>query len=112
MIAARSCLAEQMAILNLRGRNRNSGLIVDHCRRISASGRGSINWNDGDFYARPGIDIAHLQRSANDPNLPPWPAFAGISDSADPLRLDVVFAGGHRQYVEFFCALAEGCEGR
>ncbi len=42
MIAARSCSAEQMAILNLRGRKRNSGLMVDHCRRISANGRGSI----------------------------------------------------------------------
>ena len=62
--------------------------------------------------ARPGIDIAHLQRSENDPSLAPWPAFSGISDSADPLRLDVVFAGGHRQYVEFFCALAEGYAGR
>jgi glucosylglycerol 3-phosphatase len=62
--------------------------------------------------ARPGVDIAHLQRCANDPSLAPWPAFAGISDSADPLRLDVVFAGGHRQYVEFFCALAEGYMGR
>ncbi|MBU2322141.1 MAG: glucosylglycerol 3-phosphatase [Gammaproteobacteria bacterium] len=62
--------------------------------------------------ARPGIDMAHLQCCANDPSLAPWPAFAGISDSADPLRLDVVFCGGHRQYVEFFCALAEGYMGR
>jgi glucosylglycerol 3-phosphatase len=62
--------------------------------------------------ARPGVDIAHLQRCANDPSLAPWPAFSGISDSADPLRLDVVFSGGHRQYVEFFCALAEGYMGR
>ncbi|MNP28714.1 hypothetical protein D3C76_1216980 [compost metagenome] len=43
MIAARSSIAEQMAILNLRGKNRNSGLMVDHWRRISASGRGSSN---------------------------------------------------------------------
>ncbi|MNZ90437.1 hypothetical protein D3C78_1094000 [compost metagenome] len=43
MIAARSCTAEQMAILNLRGRYRNSGLMVDHWRRISARGRGSIS---------------------------------------------------------------------
>ena len=62
--------------------------------------------------ARPGIDLAHLQCCANDPNLAPWPAFAGISDNADPLRLDVVFAGAHGQYVEFFCALAKGYRGR
>ena len=56
---------------------------------------------------RPGIDEAHLQRRACDPNLLPWPAVEGISDAADPLSLDFVFCGGPAQYVSFFCALAE-----
>ncbi|WP_200929716.1 glucosylglycerol 3-phosphatase [Pseudomonas taeanensis] len=56
---------------------------------------------------RPGLDVAHLQRRACDPSLLPWPAAEGISDAADPLRLDVVFCDGHAQYVRFFCALAE-----
>ncbi|MDX1368501.1 glucosylglycerol 3-phosphatase, partial [Pseudomonas sp.] len=61
----------------------------------------------GGYVARPGPDAAHLQRGASDPNLDPWPAVEGISDPADPLRLDVVFTGGHAQYVPFFCTLAE-----
>jgi hypothetical protein len=39
--AARSSMAPVMAILNLRGRNANSGCSVLHWRRISANGRGS-----------------------------------------------------------------------
>jgi len=61
---------------------------------------------------RPGLDAAHLQRRACEPNLEPWPAVEGISDPADPLRLDVVFTGGHAQYVPFFCTLAERYAGR
>jgi glucosylglycerol 3-phosphatase len=61
---------------------------------------------------RPGLDAAHLQRRASEPSLEPWPAAAGISDPADPLRLDVVFTGGHAQYVTFFCSLAERYAGR
>ena len=40
-IAARSSAAPMTAILNLRGRNANSGCSVLHCRRISQYGRGS-----------------------------------------------------------------------
>ncbi len=39
--AARSSRAPVTAILNLRGKNANSGWNVDHCRRISQYGRGS-----------------------------------------------------------------------
>ncbi|MEX6504357.1 glucosylglycerol 3-phosphatase [Pseudomonas zhanjiangensis] len=53
--------------------------------------------------ARPGIDAAQLQCG----ELEPWAAAVGISDPADSLRLDVVFTGGHSQYVAFFCDLAE-----
>ncbi|MFC3609171.1 glucosylglycerol 3-phosphatase [Stutzerimonas tarimensis] len=56
---------------------------------------------------RPGVDAALLQRHADDPAQPPWAALKGISDAEDPLKVDVIFCGGHRQYVEFFCALAE-----
>lgn len=55
---------------------------------------------------RPGIDTALLQRRKTEPALEPWAALAGITDAADPLRLDVIFSGGHQQYVEFFCKLA------
>lgn len=56
---------------------------------------------------RPGVDAELLQRRKTEPTLAPWPALEGISDPADPLRLDVIFSGGHQQYVEFFCELAE-----
>lgn len=56
---------------------------------------------------RPGVDAELLQRRKIEPTLAPWPALEGISDPADPLRLDVIFSGGHQQYVEFFCELAE-----
>lgn len=36
----------------------------------------------------------------------PWTAAEGITDSEDPLQLNVVFPGGHQQYVDFFCRLA------
>ncbi|MBS7457316.1 glucosylglycerol 3-phosphatase [Coralloluteibacterium stylophorae] len=55
---------------------------------------------------RPGVDADLLRRCAERPDLDPWPAFAGISDRDDPLRLDVVFPGGHADYVAFFCELA------
>lgn len=56
---------------------------------------------------RPGLDAVLLQRCAEDPSIQPWPAVQGITDASDPLRLDVVFCGGHEQYVTFFCTLAE-----
>ncbi|MEA5475898.1 glucosylglycerol 3-phosphatase [Synechococcus sp. CCY9201] len=37
---------------------------------------------------------------------PPWEAVEGISDPADPLRLQYLFAGGHRQYTAWFAGLA------
>lgn len=51
---------------------------------------------------RPGVDADYLQAHPSEP----WPALAGITDAEDPLRLNALFAGGPRQYVEFFCALA------
>ncbi|GLX12878.1 glucosylglycerolphosphate phosphatase [Pseudomonas straminea] len=51
---------------------------------------------------RPGMDAAYLRAHPSEP----WPALAGITDAEDPLRLDTLFAGGPRQYVELFCALA------
>lgn len=56
---------------------------------------------------RPGVDATFLQRRKAEPALEPWAALTGITDAADPLRLDLIFSGGHQQYVEFFCALAE-----
>ncbi|MAB97554.1 MAG: glucosylglycerol 3-phosphatase [Pseudomonadaceae bacterium] len=56
---------------------------------------------------RPGVDAAYLQRYAQQADLQPWPGLMNITDAHDPLRLDVIFAGGYQQYVEFFCTLAE-----
>ncbi len=42
-MAARSSAAPEMAILNLRGSQLNSGCSVDHWRKISHHGRGSSN---------------------------------------------------------------------
>jgi glucosylglycerol 3-phosphatase len=56
---------------------------------------------------RPGLDVARLAAGAGDAGFDPRAAAVGITDADDPLRLDVVFPGGHAQYVAFFCALAQ-----
>lgn len=63
--------------------------------------------SSGGEVRRPGVDAEHLQHCAADPDLLPWPALAGITDPDDPLRIDVLFCGGYRQYLAFFGALAE-----
>lgn len=50
---------------------------------------------------RPAIDARQLAQSPD-----PWPSVRGISDPDDPLQVNFVFAGGHREYVKFFCKLA------
>lgn len=67
--------------------------------------------SSGDEVRRPGIDADHLRACQIDRALVPWPALDGISDPSDPLRLDVIFDGGYRQYSAFFEALA-GCRCR
>lgn len=62
--------------------------------------------SSGGEVRRPGVDAARLQRIAREARVPPWPALEGITDADDPLRLDVLFAGGHAQYVAFFRELA------
>ncbi|WP_229779362.1 glucosylglycerol 3-phosphatase [Pseudomonas matsuisoli] len=62
--------------------------------------------SSGGEVRRPGIDAAHLSSYHAGEAVEPWAALTGISDSEDPLRLDAVFTGGHRQYVDFFAALA------
>ncbi|WDS34930.1 glucosylglycerol 3-phosphatase [Pseudoxanthomonas sp.] len=63
--------------------------------------------SSGGEVLRPALDAAQLRRSADDASLSAHEAAAGITDADDPLRLDVVFPGGHAQYVDFFCALAQ-----
>jgi glucosylglycerol 3-phosphatase len=63
--------------------------------------------SSGGEVRRAGVDIERLSRHAEDPDIDVWPALEGISDADDPLRLDVIFPGGHIQYIDFFCALAE-----
>jgi glucosylglycerol 3-phosphatase len=62
--------------------------------------------SSGGEVLRPALDLAQLQRVADDASLSAGDVARGITDDDDPLRLDVVFPGGHRQYVDFFCALA------
>ncbi|WP_317932207.1 glucosylglycerol 3-phosphatase [Halioxenophilus sp. WMMB6] len=50
---------------------------------------------------RPNIDPAWLADERR------WQTLAGITDPNDPLTLNFIFTGGHREYVPFFCALAE-----
>jgi glucosylglycerol 3-phosphatase len=64
--------------------------------------------SSGGEVRRPGIDLQALEG----PSDAPWDALAGITDVDDPLRLDVLFTGGHTQYVAFFRALAERRCGR
>ncbi|MET0288768.1 MAG: glucosylglycerol 3-phosphatase [Pseudoxanthomonas sp.] len=59
--------------------------------------------SSGGEVRRPGIDAELLERAPH----APWEAFAGITDADDPLQLDVVFTGGHTQYVAFFRTLAQ-----
>ncbi|KFF48419.1 glucosylglycerolphosphate phosphatase [Gammaproteobacteria bacterium MFB021] len=62
--------------------------------------------SSGGEVARARVDAERLARHAHDLSVSPWPALAGISDPDDPLSLDVIFAGGHAEYVDFFCELA------
>ncbi|MDK2776077.1 MAG: glucosylglycerol 3-phosphatase [Pseudomonadota bacterium] len=63
-----------------------------------------VVWVDssGGELNRPGIagDYAGGQNGI------PLQALQGITDAGDPLTIDVLFPGGHRQYVQFFCRLA------
>lgn len=63
--------------------------------------------SSGDEVQRPGVDAALLQCRVTEPTLAPWAALENISDAQDPLRLDVIFSAGYRQYVSFFCELAQ-----
>jgi glucosylglycerol 3-phosphatase len=62
--------------------------------------------SSGGEVRRAGIDAGLLAQATgrDDPRL--WQALQGISDADDPLRLDLIFAGGHAQYIDFFCTLA------
>ncbi|WP_211242777.1 glucosylglycerol 3-phosphatase [Sinimarinibacterium sp. CAU 1509] len=63
--------------------------------------------SSGGEVRRPGVDRDHLQRHAERPDLSVWNALRGTTDADDPLTLDVIFPEGHRQYVDFFCRLAD-----
>jgi glucosylglycerol 3-phosphatase len=58
--------------------------------------------SSGGEVRRPGLRQPLV--SAERPN---WQALEGISDERDPLRINYLFPGGHRSYIEFFCDLAE-----
>ncbi|MHA7814889.1 MAG: glucosylglycerol 3-phosphatase [Pseudohaliea sp.] len=55
---------------------------------------------DGELL-RPSVDPAALDNPATR-----WDAVAGITDPEYPLKLNFLFPGGHRQYVDFFCGVA------
>lgn len=56
--------------------------------------------SSGGELRRPGIDRRALGGASR------HAALAGISDAEDPLRLNFLFPGGHREYVDFFCRVA------
>jgi len=62
--------------------------------------------SSGGEVRRPGLDAEALSTRPPGAALP-WRALAGISDPDDPLQLNFVFPGGHRQYVDFFTTLAQ-----
>lgn len=66
--------------------------------------------SSGGEVRRPGIspDWTQFPQSSG----PAWQAFHGITDPADPLKLNFLFPGGHSQYKQFFCRLAEKRRGR
>lgn len=55
---------------------------------------------------RPSIDVATLASRSAETLPPPPPALSGISDPDDPLRINVVFPDGYRDYCRFFTQLA------
>jgi glucosylglycerol 3-phosphatase len=59
-----------------------------------------VDSSDGELQ-RPSVDPAALDNPATR-----WDAVAGITDPQDPLTLNFLFPGGHRQYVDFFCGVA------
>lgn len=63
--------------------------------------------SSGGEVRRPGVDAGQLARYARNPSVDVWPGLEGITDTDDPLRLELIFPGGHTQYIDFFCALAE-----
>lgn len=60
--------------------------------------------SSGGELSRPHIQVENLANNT-------WQAVSGISDSNDPLHLNVVFPQGHQQYVAFFCQLAAARKG-
>lgn len=56
--------------------------------------------SSGGEVVRPGVDSDRLDVDAD-------AALSGISDPHDELRLNFLFTGGHIEYVNFFCDLAE-----
>lgn len=64
----------------------------------------AVLWVDssGDELNRPGIS----PRPSADDDSVPLSALQGITDSADALRLNVIFPGGYREYIAFFEQLA------
>ena len=57
---------------------------------------------------RPGV---HPAPRADEKQVP-LSALESITDADDPLKLNVIFAGGHQEYVAFFIALARAWHGR
>lgn len=83
-------------------------LVQDLGKRFASDNAVLYVDSSGGEVHRPGLDAARLAHGADDP----WSAVRNISDPQDPLRLNFVFADGHRQYVQFFLALAARLAGQ
>lgn len=91
------------------GEYRRGGSDRGFLQLLQALGRpGRVVFVDssGGELTRPKVDRDQLARAGATTVVDPWPALVGITDPLDPLRLDYVLADGHRQYLDFFCALA------
>jgi glucosylglycerol 3-phosphatase len=62
--------------------------------------------SSGGEVRRAGIDATLLAQATGDDDPRWWQALQGITDADDPLRLNLIFTGGHDQYIDFFCKLA------
>lgn len=84
------------------GSDRGFMTLVQQIGAVFKKGNG-IFWVDssGGELNRPSVNVELLKTGASNEQV-----LAGISDNQDPLKINVIFKDGYRQYVDFFCQLA------
>jgi len=82
-------------------------LIQDLGRRFDSDNVVVLIDSSGGEVKRPGLDADVLVSSQSVRHPAARCEMPGISDSEDPLQINVAFPGGHEQYVPFYIALSE-----